>query len=89
MPRKAAGEAPTDCLNRLGTPGSWASRTTKRYRAFADPRASGQLLGFQTGIDLWRHGCRAIAMRRAFMSDAIHIPGAIESVRLIKTHLQT
>jgi hypothetical protein len=54
MPRKAAGEAPTDCLNRLGTPGSWASRTTKRYRAFADPRASGQLLGFQTGIDLWR-----------------------------------
>jgi outer membrane autotransporter protein len=24
------------------------------YRAFADPRASGQLLGFQSGIDLWR-----------------------------------
>jgi outer membrane autotransporter protein len=24
------------------------------YKAFADPRASGQLLGFQSGIDLWR-----------------------------------
>ena len=24
------------------------------YTAFADPRASGQLLGFQSGIDLWR-----------------------------------
>jgi outer membrane autotransporter protein len=25
-----------------------------RYRAFADPRASGRLLGIQAGIDLWR-----------------------------------
>ena len=25
-----------------------------RYRAFADPRASGQLLGVQAGLDIWR-----------------------------------
>jgi outer membrane autotransporter protein len=25
-----------------------------RYRAFADPRADGHLLGFQAGLDLWR-----------------------------------
>jgi outer membrane autotransporter protein len=25
-----------------------------RYRAFADPRASGQLVGLQTGVDVWR-----------------------------------
>ena len=25
-----------------------------RYQAFADPRASGQLFGFQAGFDLWR-----------------------------------
>jgi outer membrane autotransporter protein len=25
-----------------------------RYQAFADPRASGSLLGMQTGLDLWR-----------------------------------
>ena len=27
-----------------------------RYRAFADPRADGQLLGVQAGLDLWRGG---------------------------------
>jgi outer membrane autotransporter protein len=25
-----------------------------RYQAFADPRASGQVIGLQTGVDLWR-----------------------------------
>src|SRR5262249_50726844 len=25
-----------------------------RYQSFVDPRASGQLLGFQAGFDLWR-----------------------------------
>lgn len=27
-----------------------------RYRAYADPRADGQLFGAQAGIDLWQHG---------------------------------
>jgi hypothetical protein len=40
------------------------------YRAFADPRASCQLLGFQSAsICGVANRCRAIAMRRAFMSD--------------------
>ena len=42
---------------RLG-PSAWGrflgQQIDNRYRAFADPRASGQLLGFQSGIDLWR-----------------------------------
>ena len=54
--RKA--QAPTDCLNAGWSPSAWGrvigQQIDNRYRAFADPRASGQLLGFQSGIDLWR-----------------------------------
>ena len=58
MLRKAPAKAPTDCLNAGWGPSAWGrvlgQQIDNRYRAFADPRASGQLLGFQTGIDLWR-----------------------------------
>ena len=58
MLRKAPAKAPTDCLNAGWRPSAWGrflgQQIDNRYRAFADPRASGQLLGFQTGIDLWR-----------------------------------
>ena len=58
MPRKAPVKAPTDCLNAGWGPSIWGrvlgQQIDNRYRAFADPRASGQLLGFQSGIDLWR-----------------------------------
>ena len=51
---KAPVKALTDCLNA----GWWGrvlgQQIDNHYRAFADPRASGQLLGFQSGIDLWR-----------------------------------
>jgi hypothetical protein len=54
IPRKAPAKAPTDCLYT----GWWGrvlgQQIDNHYRAFADPRASGQLLGFQSGIDLWR-----------------------------------
>ena len=56
--RKAPAKAPTDCLNAGWSPSAWGrvigQQVDNRYRAFADPRASGQLLGFQSGIDLWR-----------------------------------
>jgi outer membrane autotransporter protein len=56
--RKASAKAPTDCLNAGWSPSAWGrvigQQIDNRYRAFADPRASGQLLGFQSGIDLWR-----------------------------------
>jgi outer membrane autotransporter protein len=56
--RKAPTKAPTDCLNAGWSPSAWGrvigQHMDNRYRAFADPRASGQLLGFQSGIDLWR-----------------------------------
>ena len=58
MPRKAPVKAPTDCLNAGWGPSAWGrvlgQQIDNHYGAFADPRASGQLLGFQTGIDLWR-----------------------------------
>ena len=58
MPRKAPAKAPTDCLNAGWGPSIWGrvlgQQIDNHYRAFADPRASGQLLGFQSGIDLWR-----------------------------------
>ena len=58
MPRKAPVKAPTDCLNAGWGPSVWGrvlgQQIDNHYRAFADPRASGQLLGFQSGIDLWR-----------------------------------
>ena len=58
MPRKAPAKAPTDCLNAGWGPSVWGrvlgQQIDNHYRAFADPRASGQLLGFQSGIDLWR-----------------------------------
>ena len=56
--RKAPAKAPTDCLNAGWGPSAWGrvigQQIDNRYRAFADPRAAGQLLGFQSGIDLWR-----------------------------------
>ena len=56
--RKAPVKAPTDCLNPGWGPSIWGrvlgQQIDNHYRAFADPRASGQLLGFQSGIDLWR-----------------------------------
>ena len=56
--RKAPVKAPTDCLNTGWGPSVWGrvlgQQIDNHYRAFADPRASGQLLGFQSGIDLWR-----------------------------------
>ncbi len=58
MLRKAPVKAPTDCLNTGWGPSVWGrvlgQQIDNHYRAFADPRASGQLLGFQSGIDLWR-----------------------------------
>ncbi len=32
----------------------FGQQINNRYRAFADPRAAGQLFGFQAGLDLWR-----------------------------------
>ncbi|MET0707096.1 MAG: autotransporter outer membrane beta-barrel domain-containing protein [Tardiphaga sp.] len=56
--RKAPAKAPTDCLNPGWSPSAWGriigQQIDNHYRAFADPRATGQLLGFQSGIDLWR-----------------------------------
>ena len=56
--RKAPVKAPTDCLNAGWGPSVWGrvlgQQIDNHYRAFADPRASGQLLGFQSGIDIWR-----------------------------------
>ena len=56
--RKAPVKAPTDCLNTGWGPSVWGrvlgQQIDNHYKAFADPRASGQLLGFQSGIDLWR-----------------------------------
>jgi outer membrane autotransporter protein len=59
MLRKAPVKAPTDCPYAGGWgPSAWGrvlgQQIDNHYRAFADPRASGQLLGFQTGIDLLR-----------------------------------
>ena len=58
MPRKAPVKAPTDCVNAGWGPSAWGrvlgQQIDNHYKAFADPRASGQLLGFQSGIDLWR-----------------------------------
>jgi outer membrane autotransporter protein len=58
IPRKAPAKAPTDCLNAGWGPSAWGrvlgQQINNHYRAFADPRASGQVLGFQSGIDLWR-----------------------------------
>ena len=56
--RKAPAKAPTDCPYTGWGPSAWGrvigQQIDNRYRAFADPRTSGQLLGFQTGFDLWR-----------------------------------
>ncbi|CUT11116.1 autotransporter [Bradyrhizobium sp.] len=58
MPRKAPVKAPTDCRSAGWASSVWGrvlgQQIDNHYRAFADPRASGQLLGFQSGIDLWR-----------------------------------
>jgi outer membrane autotransporter protein len=56
--RKAPAKASTDCANAGWGPSVWGrvigQQIDNHYGAFADPRASGQLLGFQTGMDLWR-----------------------------------
>ncbi len=56
---KAPVKALPDCPSVGWAPSAWGrvlgQQIDNRYRAFADPRASGQLLGFQSGIDLW-HG---------------------------------
>jgi T5SS/PEP-CTERM-associated repeat protein/autotransporter-associated beta strand protein len=56
--RKAPVKAPSDCLDAGWGPAAWGrvlgQQIDNHYTAFADPRASGQLLGFQSGIDLWR-----------------------------------
>jgi outer membrane autotransporter protein len=58
IPRTAPAKAPTDCVNAGWGPSVWGrvlgQQIDNHYTAFADPRASGQLLGFQSGIDLWR-----------------------------------
>jgi outer membrane autotransporter protein len=67
--RKAPVKAPTDCFNAGWGPSVWGrvlgQQVDNRYTAFADPRASGQLLGFQSGIDLlhgeWMPGHRDAA----------------------------
>ena len=57
IPRKAKTQA--DCQNAGWGPWVWGrvlgQQIDNHYRAFADPSASGRLLGFQSGIDLW-HG---------------------------------
>jgi outer membrane autotransporter protein len=57
--RKAPAKAPAGCLDAGWGPWAWGrvlgQQIDNHYTAFADPRASGQLLGFQSGIDLW-HG---------------------------------
>jgi outer membrane autotransporter protein len=57
--RKAPAKPPADCLDAGWGPSTWGrvlgQHIDNHYTAFADPRASGQLLGFQSGIDLW-HG---------------------------------
>ncbi len=57
--RKAPVKAPADCQNAGWGPSVWGrvlgQQIDNHYQAFADPRASGQVLGFQSGIDLW-HG---------------------------------
>jgi outer membrane autotransporter protein len=57
--RKAPVKPPADCLDAGRGPSTWGrvlgQHIDNHYTAFADPRASGQLLGFQSGIDLW-HG---------------------------------
>jgi outer membrane autotransporter protein len=53
-----ASKAPVKPLLDCQNIGWWGrvlgQQIDNHYRAFADPRASGQLLGFQSGIDLWR-----------------------------------
>ena len=55
---KTSAKAPTDCPYAGWGPAAWGrvigQQIDNHYRAFADPRTSGQLLGFQTGFDLWR-----------------------------------
>jgi outer membrane autotransporter protein len=57
--RKAPVKPLPDCLDADWGPSTWGrvlgQQIDNHYTAFADPRASGQLLGFQSGIDLW-HG---------------------------------
>ena len=59
IPRKAPVKPPPDCPDAGWGPTTWGrflgQQIDNHYTAFADPRASGQLLGFQSGMDVW-HG---------------------------------
>jgi outer membrane autotransporter protein len=50
--------APTGCTPGGWVPSVWArgfgQQVSNHYRAFADPRADGSLVGMQSGFDLWR-----------------------------------
>ena len=56
--RNTPANAATDCVKAGWAPSTWGrvlgQQVDNGYRAFADPRASGQLLGLQSGLDLWR-----------------------------------
>ena len=73
IPRKAKTQA--DCLNAGWGPWVWGrvlgQQIDNHYRAFADPSASGRLLGISRAVSIcgMANGCRAIAIPRAFMSD--------------------
>ncbi|EHR04909.1 autotransporter family protein [Bradyrhizobium sp. WSM471] len=58
MPRRTPVKASTDCLNAVWGTSVWGrflgQQIDNHYKAFADPRTSGQVLGFQSGMDLWR-----------------------------------
>ena len=66
--RKAPVKPLPDCPGAGWGPSTWGrvlgQQIDNHYTAFADPRASGQLLGFQSGIDLW-HGERMPGHRDA------------------------
>nr|WP_249780749.1 autotransporter outer membrane beta-barrel domain-containing protein [Bradyrhizobium sp. dw_78] len=59
QPRNHSETSHSGCTgNGWGSSPTWGrvlgQQIDNHYHAFADPRASGQILGFQSGIDLWR-----------------------------------
>lgn len=57
-PDKPPAKTRTDCANAGSGNSAWGrllgEQIDNHYRAFADPRTSGHILGFQSGLDLWR-----------------------------------
>jgi outer membrane autotransporter protein len=61
-PATSTGDLPTKKPGPAAAPFCWPAAWARvfgeqidnRYQAFADPRASGSLIGVQTGLDLWR-----------------------------------